>query len=449
MAKRSSRVSRSPKWLIMVISALLFGGCNDPGPEDLWASNTAEVAVETGDGWGQIRNSRPLTVLRDNPSLWGYLRFEGTVVAGLPPEGRAVPHDSSGTHYSVWNRSEFRFTAPEGATYSDDFNDGYLGVAAVGGGVRDGYVRYHTNGLLLEPGRPTRIALQLHEFVGRPYEGHWRWRDFINASAAGEVRLDPRTAVVPVRVILVDEPGQPRWIMSEARAQLWFDGRTVDRRGTSVSAGGSLNGFVADHDPRPRYGQGITEPWGPDATRGITSATGVQQVDSVWCICGKRRSTNIQFRLTGFQHVSAETAGERCSRASGIADRLVAQTCLRAWISAARRELSGPSDRAVWIAFVHDYAASGSAVGEAFLDDGIIMSDEGLSSHHGARHPENVMAHELAHFLGGNSPLFIDGYHPPDTRENLMNDGSPVLTEEQCNVAYDAAVQRALFPVSR
>jgi hypothetical protein len=432
-------------WSTCVILAVIAAAC-DPGPEDLWASHTAPVAVDTGNGWGQIRTGRPLVTHRDNPPIWGYLRFDGDVRPGARPQGPALAHDSSLTAYSIWNRTEFRFTAPEGATYQDDFNDGFLGVAAVGGGVANGNVRYHAGGLLLSPGRDTRITLQQHEFEGQPYEGAWRWREFPNASAAGDIRLDPRTAVVPVHVLLVDEPNQPRWGVSEALAQLWFDGRTVDRRMTSTSAGGSLNAFVADQDPRPDYGRGITEPWGPDANRGITSSTAIQQIDSVWCRCGVAYGKNIQFRLIGFQHVASNTGSARCANASRITDHLVAQTCVRSWIAAARRDAPG-SERAIWVAFLHNYRASGSAVGQAFLGDGIIVSDQGLAGHIGARHPETTIAHELGHILGGQSYQFNDGYHPANVSENLMNDGSPVLTSEQCDIAYAAARARALFPV--
>jgi hypothetical protein len=420
--------------LITLCLLTLAAGCGN-NPEDLWASNTALVAVDTGPSgsFQELRADRTLISERDNPPIFGWIPFTGTVVSS------PSSHDSFLTRSLVWTQTEFRFDGSQGHTFTDTRNpDGMLSVAPIGQRTDQNYIRYHTNGLLLQPGDPVHLALQKHVYLGRPYSGHWEWETFPSGSAAaGSIELDPTTALVPVRVLRIDEPGvtQP-WALSEALAQMWFDGRAVDHSQTSLSSGGSLNSFVNDQDPRPTYENGQVEPWGPSAMAGTAGGTEEQQPDAVWCVCSSFHK-NIQFRLVDFQEVNAGSFSQACAATASLTDHLFAQTCLRGWTSVADRV--HPLPNAVTLAFVHNYAASGDAVAEAFPGDGVVVSDLGLKDATGNVNPENILAHELGHILGGAAPEFLDGFHGPGTIHNLMNDASPVLTAAQCSIAFATA----------
>src|SRR5207247_6839078 len=103
-------------------------------------------------------------------------------------------------------------------------------------------MRYHTNGLQLVPGVPVDCLLQRRVFVGEPYkDGHWEWQAF--PDARGQVLLDVSTRVAGVKIIAVTEPGGEAPRTTQALAQLWIDGRTVDRLAQQTSNGGSLNSY--------------------------------------------------------------------------------------------------------------------------------------------------------------------------------------------------------------
>ena len=102
------------------------------------------------------------------------------------------------------------------------------------------------------------------------------------------------------------------------------------------------------------------------------------------------------------------------------------------WVAA-----STPADAppALPIVVVVDYPGLSfdrHAVAESFPGRGILYGERGVLANTGGSHPENTLAHEIGHYLGGDT-LFFDGAFGP---RNLMADGSRNLTRDQCETAY-------------
>lgn len=447
-----------PLVAMVVVMAMTGAGCTGPyapGPEDVWAANTALVAVDKGTlavgtadwaDWGHLRQGQTLIVERDNPPIWGYIPYSGSVMrtpfsAGPDLSRRDTPMAQS----YVWDTNDFRFAAPAAIVPSDELNQGgALGIAPVGP-IEPGYLRYHTNGLLLTPGTTVTLGLERQVRTGTS----WEWQPYANQSAAGSMELDPATAVVPVQVLLVDEPNDTTpWAVSAALAQLWLDGRTVDHLHTAHS-GADLNAFVQDRDARPSYEDDHREPWGPDETAGRQGGPSNQQIDEIWCQCAFFHK-NIQFRLVNVEHVpSAPTPGAAdCLLPSNISTAGQGKSCLLGWIAAAHPP-SGLTTLS--LVFVHDFTFSSNgdgSVAQAWSSaNGAIVSDRSLSGSIGSNFPQAALAHELGHILGGDDPRFSDDRNPSPA-QNLMISHAPILTPDQCSIAYQRARQIAMFPVA-
>jgi hypothetical protein len=435
------------------VCALTVAGCGEQplGPEDIWASNTALVAVDAGTlvrgtesltNWGQLRQGRTLTVTRDNPPIWGYIPFTGTVRGTPLTAGPTVNrHDTRMAHSYLWDTNDFRFSGTADLTPTDELNPSGLremGIAPVGP-FEPGHIRYHTNGLRLTPGSPATIGLERSV-------GFDQWEPYTNQSAAGALVLDPRTAVVPVQILLVDDPNDTRqFVVSEALAQLWVDGRTVDRLSTTYADGRLQGVYVQDRDARPNYQGDQHEPWGPDETAGRTLGPLNQHIDEVWCQCAFF-DHNIQFRLVNFEHVpSASPRTPVCTHPDDIPNGFLSEDCVRDWTAAARHTPSGLHP--LTLAFVHSFVYQFADADSFPAQNGTIVSDTALFGDT-TGFAQHVLAHELGHLLGGTDNLFSDYAINQAPHPNLMRKSGPVLTADQCAIAYEKAKRLAMFPVA-
>jgi hypothetical protein len=366
-----------------------------------------------------------VTVFRDNPPLTGFVRIHPYSITGSPPA--TVPRTSPVASSFVWSGTEYRFGGSFGHTFHDERNaEGYLGLSHVGSAPRPGTIeiRYHSNGLQLTPGNPVHLQLQQRE----------RSRAWVDVPGVqGNVVLDPSTRIVGVSVIVVREPNDPAPATTEALAQMWFDGREVDRVQTSISSGGALNAFISDQLPRPAW----TEAAFDNPSEGHRADAFRQEVDSVWCYCG-RFGRNIQFRLVRFVAIDR-------TRITGVAEGINMIQSPRdreRWVRnvvAAAVPKGGPPSIPVIV--VKEYTVGLEGPGQAW-PDGIVIG-ENLYTDIGRLNRQNGLAHELGHVLGfdaaGNlDPSFYDLTSGPP---NLMRDSSGILTERQAQVAYNNAAR--------
>jgi hypothetical protein len=370
-----------------------------------------------------VRGRNRITTYRDNPPLSG--------IIDISP-GRIIRTPSDSPYFRVanrnlaaaftWDRIDFRFDGSFGKTFQNDQNvDGFLGISPVGTQLG----RWHSNGLLLRPGEVVNLQLQRHKFVGEPYSGQWQWQ---NVGTGGSVVLEQNTIVVGVTVIVVRQ-GNERMVTNRALAELWFDGRTVDRLGQALSSGGSLNSYITDRDQRYTWDSNQFD----NPNQGRIAGPLVQEIDSVWCYCGVHYGQNIQFRLVHYREIQSREIPNSPSDISTISASLFPY-----WVgttAAYVNQLEGvPADATptIPIVIVRRYGRAG--VAQAWRE-GIIFGEEDVFEN-GGGFPENTMAHELGHILGYGSPLFFDGTGSPN---NLMAGNAPILLNEQCAVAYRSA----------
>jgi hypothetical protein len=194
-----------------------------------------------------------------------------------------------------------------------------------------------------------------------------------------------------------------------ALAQLWFDGRTVDRIDQSVLSGGSLYSYVADQFP---IATAIdpSRPWSPVSDYAVDHEDAYrQQVDSVWCLCDQY-GMNIQFRLVEYVVTNSDvTPDTLCHNPANWNSRETASTCLNEWIAAAARP--SPSGT-INIVFIHHYFNSQA---EAFPPgNNIVVSEDDFREVANEFNPQNTLAHEIGHILGGRP------YHDPTTGRSQL-----------------------------
>lgn len=390
------------------------------------------ASAHTGREWQSLWEGSTITTFRDNPPLSGLLAWEGSNIVRTP-EGTPYSWTSHPRLASAftWDRADYRFGGSGGATFRDDRNpEGVLGISHAGPlpTARTRLLQWHSNGLLLSPGVPVDLQLQRRSFVGAPYQGSWQWGDVPNVR--GRVVLDQRTRLVGVTVIVVRD-GTETMLTNRALAELWFDGRTVDRLHTATSSGGSLNAYLIDHDPRPNWRSEAVE----DPAQGRTTGPFVQEVDAVWSYCGVNFGQNIQFRLVRYREItSSQLPGGR--PISSMTESQIPYTIANALDVVNRLEgVPAGAPRTLPIVIVRNYGRRGVAQAWA---QGIIFGEEAFSNI-GARNPQTQMAHELGHVLGISSHLFNDGAPGVADPENLMSTGAPRLSAEQCQVAHTAA----------
>ena len=222
---------------------------------------------------------------------------------------------------------------------------------------------------------------------------------------------------------------------NRALAELWFDGRTVDRLGQSLSGGRNLNSYITDRDARWTWNVDRFN----DPNQGRTTGNLVQEIDSVWCYCGVHYRRNIQFRLVRYREILSSEIPNFPADMSTISD-----SQLPYWIASAAshvNQIEGvPADAAptIPIVIVQRYGRRG--VAQAW-QQGIIVGESDVLENIGAFFPQTAIAHELGHVLGYASPLFNDG---AGGRDNLMSNGAPILLEQQCAIAHTAASRFAV-----
>lgn len=389
------------------------------------------VAVHTGNSWTIMRDGNRITTYRDNPPLSGLLDISPGQIVRTPAESpyfRVVNRSLEAAF--IWDRVDFRFDGSVGRTFQSDQNgEGFLGISPVGTlpSSRLPLARWHSNGLLLRPGEPVNLQLQKRRFVGQPYTGQWQWQNV--PSAAGSIVLDQSTIIVGVTVIVVRQTNEPM-STNRALADLWFDGRTVDRLGQSLSSGGNLNSYITDHDQRSTWDPNRFD----DPNQGRTVGALGQEIDSVWCYCGIHYRQNIQFRLVRYREIRSDEIPNYPSDIGTIS-----ATQLPYWVGAALARVnqleSVPADAppTIPIVIIRNYGRTG--VAQAW-QQGIIMGETDVFSNIGSFFPQHTIAHELGHVLGFGSLLFLDGGGGPN---NLMSNSAPILNNEQCAIAYRAA----------
>lgn len=427
MTTRYSRYLKRIGMFSVVAITILLVNCEPPDPRNF------PLVVHTGAEWRVMSNGNPITTYRDNPPLTGIVTIAPGQVLNTPsgtPYFRVDNPRIQGAF--IWDHVDFRLEGSFGKTFRSDQNvDGFLGISPAGplpsSGARR--ARWHSNGLLLRPGETINLDLQRRRFVGAPYTGQWRWESVPDADAGGRLVLDQGTALVGVTVIVVRQ-GEERMISNRALAELWFDGRTVDRLGQSLSSGGNLNSYITDRDLRSTYDPDQFD--NPSQGRSIASGL-MQEIDKVWCYCGVHFQKNIQFRLVRYREILSSEIANFPADISAISG-----TQLEYWVAAVAshvNQLAGvPADAppTIPIVIVSRYGRTGVA---QTWRTGIIFGEQDVFTN-GGGFPEHTMAHELGHFLGGDSSIFNDGVV---AAPNLMSGNAPVLLSQQCDVAYRGA----------
>lgn len=121
-----------------------------------------------------------------------------------------------------------------------------------------------------------------------------------------------------------------------------------------------------------------------------------------------------------------------CAHTASRAQRTQLPTCLGNWARTVKeRNDDGPT---VPIVIAHRYPDR-SGVAETWAQ-GILAGEQIFSGQYGNK----TLAHELGHFLGGSSSIFIDGVGGV---KNLMAGGHE-LAREQCEIAYTGAARYAV-----
>jgi len=422
----TTRKSLYIKSIILSIIIALVNLCVSCDPND---ARNAEVAVHTGGGWIIMRAGNRITTYRDNPPLSGFIDISPGQIVQTPSDSPYFRVENRNlTAAFIWDRIDFRFDGSFGKTFQSDQNaDGFLGISPAGTQLG----RWHSNGLLLRPGEAVRLQLQRRRFVGEPYRGQWQWQ---SVGAGGSIVLEQNTIIVGVTVIVVRQ-GEERLVTNHALAELWFDGRTVDRLGQVLSDAGNMNSYITDQDQRST--------WDPNQfdnpNQGRTVSALAQEIDSVWCYCGVHYRQNIQFRLVRYREIQSSEIPNSPSDISTISG-----SQLPYWIAntaAYVNQLEGvPADAppTIPIVIIRRYGRTG--VAQAW-QQGIIMGEEDVFSNIGAFFPQHTIAHELGHVLGYGSLLFLDGAGGPN---NLMANSAPILLNEQCAIAYRSASTYAI-----
>jgi hypothetical protein len=434
--------------LFSVVIIGLFSGCGS-------SSNSlqAQLAVYDGLIWHKLYNGNHVTVYRDNPPLSGKVDIRPGKVQSRPVRDT----DVLGLHFVrgvfaqgyLWSNIDIRIDGANNWTYRDKRNaDGYLGVAPVGKPMElanqdPSSLRWHSNGLLLQPNVPIALQLQRRKFVVEGNAGRWIWESA--PGAQGTVVLHESTIIVGVTVAVVTEPGnRPPSGVDEALAQLWFDGRAVDRLSTFVGASQpdprdapemALSTYISDRDPRPFWNEASTDPnQGKYDNRG-------QEVDAVWCYCGVHYGKNIQFRLVRYVEISSDIA-PGCANIATADVRYQTQlrSCVGRWADEVRRAGGSAGVQPTVPVFIVQTLASSPGNAEAWREGIVIGLPAFTANPNTSYHPETVLAHELAHFLGWNSPLGEGPLeHSGAPRDTLPDTGEPRLTRSQCDAAYEAA----------
>ncbi|HET7712383.1 MAG TPA: hypothetical protein VFL80_10680, partial [Thermoanaerobaculia bacterium] len=397
-------------------------------PDDPERLRNATVAVHTGTQWRQLSDGRRIVTFRDNPPITGVIDLTPGWVysstAGSFADTRSVFWRRF-ARYQTWSDSDHKFTGAEIRTFRDPDNAaGELGVAAVGNLPAESSalrrLRFHSNGLLLEPGSPVAIALQR-----RSTGPAWS----MVGNAHGTIELDERTAIVPVAVAVIREAAATPPAIDLALAQLWSDSRSINRSMVATSQRSSSL-LVLDRDPLP--GWTVDRLMDPGTGRALVSAF-AQDPDLVWSQCGQY-GHGIQFRLVRFGTVDATSAGPRCGNISGpgtTAPPSTIESCITGWGEALKRQ-TGNTTPAITIAFTADYQIA-RGVAQAWRT-GILFGWAAVFSQ--TTDQTRTIAHEIGHVLGYGSALFYDGAGGPG---NLMAGGGAALTREQCQAAYPTA----------
>jgi hypothetical protein len=396
-------------------------------PDDPERLRNANVVVHTGLEWRDLADGRLIVTFRDNPPMsgvvdltpgWAYSPAPGAV-----PETRATWWQRF-SRFQVWENADHRFAGSAMRTFTDANNpSGDLGVAAAGNLPAESSaarrVRFHSNGLLLQPGVPVAITLQ-RRALGPA------WASVGNAN--GTVELDGATMLVPVALVLVQETSVTPPMIDLELAQLWFDGRTVNRLQITSSPTRSAV-VLLDRDPHPAWT--VDRLMDPGSSRLLTGAL-AQDPDQVWSQCG-RYGRNIQFRLVRFGTVPSTAAGTQCANVSGAgaAAPSTLEYCIGGWGEALKRT-TGNTTNALTIAIAADYTIA-RGVAQAWRE-GILIGWRAVGSQ--TTDQSRTVAHEMGHVLGWGSPLFNDGFGGAG---NLMAGGGPTLTRDQCDVAYTGA----------
>lgn len=412
--------------MVMPALILLCVSCDPNNPRN------TPVAVHTGSGWSIMRDGNLITTYRDNPPLSGLVDISPGQILRTPSDSPYFRVENPNLAAAfIWDRIDFRFDGSFGRTFqSDQNNDGILGISPAGPLPSSSVplARWHSNGLLLRPGEAVSLQLQHRRFVGEPYSGQWQWQSV--PRAAGSIVLEQNTIIVGITVIVVRQ-GDERMSTTRALAELWFDGRTVDRLGQSFSSGGNLNSYITDRDPRSTWDPNLFD----NPNQGRNTGPLAQEIDSVWCYCGIHYRQNIQFRLVRYREIQSSEIPNYPSDVSTISI-----TELPYWIGTTAsyvNQLEGvPADAAptIPIVIIRQYSPR-RGVAQAW-QQGIIMGERDVFSNIGAFFPQHLIAHELGHVLGYNSPLFYDG---AGGANNLMSNSAPILLNEQCSIAYAAA----------
>lgn len=388
-------------------------------PEEL---RTSSIALHTGVRWRMLAGGVRIRTFRDNPPMTGVLDLApGNVYSASLVTDTRTPYWRTRARSSLWFNSDHYLDGSAGRTFRDGENiDGLLGIAPAGEPARESApamrVRFHTNGLQLNPSVPVDLRLRKR---GRDAV----WRDV--PDAYGSVVLDPSTIIVGIAVAVIREPGVTVPIIDEPFARLWFDGRSVGRVHSEVARGSHAATMVLDRDPHT----GWTVDRLDEPGTGRLLANAAQDPDLVWSTCGSRFGKNIQFRLVRFGVVDAGAVRSQCATVASTA-AAATESCISAWAEQLRTQTRN-TQQAITIAMVSRYPGLG--VAQAWRT-GIVAAQEILS---GPQYGANTLAHEIGHVLGFGNYMFNDEVMPAP---NLMSRSAPgVLTRQQCDVAYETA----------
>ncbi|HSP17108.1 MAG TPA: hypothetical protein VLV78_20365 [Thermoanaerobaculia bacterium] len=406
-------------------------------PDDPEEQRTATLLVHTGLEWKILSDERRVTTYRENPPMTGVLDLTPGWMFRTDADSSAPTTRSYWTlnaNYQAWFASEHKLTTT-GRTFRDDLNpDGVLSVAAAGSIPDEAHalqrIRFHSNGLILEPGVPVDVRLQRRALGAA-------WNDV--GTAFGTVVLDPSTIVVGIAIAIIREPNTPLPDVDRSLAERWIDGRGVYRR-LSSSTETRSSGLVLDRDLHRNWTVDHLDD--PRSVREEQNRYG-QDPDRIWSQCG-RYGKNIQFRLVRFGIVDSDVpAGTSsspntgCRNPSSVTPGVapsVMPYCISGWGAALRRQ-TGNTQPAIDVAITKDYPQLGR-VAEAWRTGTLFPTGTLMW----ATRVHNVLAHEIGHVLGfeggEENTMFIDGWGGID---NLMAGGGEQLTREQCSIAYEHA----------
>ena len=306
----------------------------------------------------------------------------------------------------------------------------------------------------MRPGDLAEFQLQQLTRSGTPYNYQFIYQDVPGNSV--NLLFDPTAVLVGVKVIILDLPGQQVPLTTEALAQLWFDGRSVNRGPLYRSNGGSASLPFVDMDPRPDWSGSDFDNVG----NGRRNTSFTQEIDSIWSQCGDGRTArgvDIQFRLVSFHELSAATIPSNCYVSLTDPQWIsTSQASATSWcignLAAIVDALDPPGPPTIHV-FIARYAdlnprpiGGGTAAAAAFFGAGILLDErETITSPGYSPYPaahSSVIAHEIGHYLGEWDPLFQDS--PVGLTHNLMSTFEPILSPQQCLVARTMASTMSL-----